>query len=394
VSDDFIFTSGSVTNGHPDKLCDQVSDAIVDHFLIQDPDARIIAECTVSSGVMFISTHYASIAKFDIPDVARQVIRSVGYPQEVFDADACTILTSFMDHTSHDYHPLDLDAMDDEDIDDIPCRQQVSVFGYACDQTASLMPLPIFLAHQLARELASPKVRKELTYLLPDCEAQVGIEYRNGKPRRIHSITIVATQTEAAAADLKRLRDDLQAMVVEPVLKNEKVKADKTTQIFINPAGSRTGGGPAVHSGLTGRKTGMDTYGGYSRHSGAALSGKDPMRNDRVGAYIARYAAKNVVASGLARECEVQLSYSVGQAGPVSLRVRTFGTGKLDDKAIAGRLEDVIDFRIGGVVRDLQLKTLSATPGGFFQKLAVYGHMGRDDLDVPWERTDKANALK
>ena len=394
MSDDFIFTSGSVTNGHPDKLCDQVSDAIVDHFLKQDPDARIIAECTVSSGVMFLSTHYASIAKFDIPEVARQVIHSVRYPHEVFDADACTILTSFMDHTSHDYEPLDLDAMDNEAIDGIPCRQQVSVFGYACDQTATLMPLPIYLAHQLARRLASPEVTGELTYLLPDCETQVGIEYRNGKPRRIHSITIVATQTEAAAADLKRLRDDLQALVVEPVLKSEKVKADKNSQIFINPAGSRTGGGPAVHSGLTGRKTGMDTYGGFARQSGAALSGKDPMRNDRVGAYIARYAAKNVVASGLARECEVQLSYTVGQAGPVSLRVRTFGTGKLDDKEIAGRLEDVIDFRIGGIVRDLQLKKLSTSQGGFFQRLAVYGHMGREDLDAPWERTDKADALK
>jgi len=394
VSDDFIFTSESVTLGHPDKLCDQVSDAIVDHFLNQDPDARIIAECAVSSGVMFISTHYASIAKFDIPEVARQVIRNVGYPHEVFDAEACTILTSFMDHTASDYMPLDLDAMDDAAIDEIPCRQQVSVFGYACDQTPALMPLPIWLAHRLSDVLDSPKLGKELPYLLPDGETQVGIEYRNGKPRRIHSITLVATQTDASAADLQRLRDDLHAGVIEPVLKDEKVKADKSTQISINPAGARTGGGPAVHSGLTGRKTGIDSYGGYARQSGAALSGKDPMRIDRVGAYVARYAAKNVVAAGLARECEVQLSYSVGLSHPVSLRVRTFGTGKLDDKQIAGRLEDAIDFRIGGMVRDLKLKTLSSAPGGFYQKLAVYGHMGRIDLDVPWEKTDKAEALK
>jgi len=383
-----------VTSGHPDKLCDQVSDAIVDHFLNQDPDARIIAECAVASGVMFISTHYASIAKFDIPEVARKVIRNVGYPQDVFDADACTILTSFMDHTASDYMPLDLDAMDDSALDDVPCRQQVSVFGYACDQTPALMPLPIWVAHRLADALDSPEAGKKLPYLLPDGETQVGIEYRNGKPRRIHSISLVATQAEASAADLQQLRDDLRAVVVEPVLKNLKVKADKATEIFINPAGARTGGGPAIHSGLTGRKTAIDSYGAYARQSGAAMSGKDPMRIDRVGAYIARYAAKNVVASGLARECEVQLSYSIGIAGPVSLRVRTFGTGKLDDKAIAGRLEDVIDFRIGGMVRDLQLKSCCPDDSGFYQKLAVYGQIGRIDLDVPWEKTDKAEALK
>jgi S-adenosylmethionine synthetase len=394
VSDDFIFTSGSVTLGHPDKLCDQVSDAIVDHFLNQDPDARIIAECAVSSGVMFISTHYASIARLDISEVARQVIRDVGYPQDVFDAEACTILTSFMDHTAHDYMPLDLDAMDDAGIDAIPCRQQVSVFGYACNQTPALMPLPIWLAHKLADDLDSPELARKLPYLLPDGEVQVGIEYRDGKPRRIHSITLVATQDDPATADLQQLRDDLMVGVIEPVLKSGKVKADKSTEIFINPAGARTGGGPAVHSGLTGRKTGIDSYGGYARQSGAALSGKDPMRIDRVGAYVARYAAKNVVAAGLATECEVQLSYSVGRAGPVSLRVRTFGTGKVDDKELAGRLEDVIDFRIGGMVRDLQLKNLSSAPGGFYQQLAVYGHMGRIDLDVPWEKTDKAEALK
>ena len=201
MSDDFIFTSGSVTSGHPDKLCDQVSDAIVDHFLNQDPDARIIAECAVASGVMFISTHYASIAKFDIPEVARKVIRNVGYPQDVFDADACTILTSFLDHTATVYMPLDLVAMDDPALNVVPCRQQVSVFGYACDQTPALMPLPIWLAHRLADALDSPEVGKKLPYLLPDGETQVGIEYRNGKPRRIHSFSMVAPQTDASAAD-------------------------------------------------------------------------------------------------------------------------------------------------------------------------------------------------
>jgi S-adenosylmethionine synthetase len=394
VSDDFIFTSESVTSGHPDKLCDQVSDAIVDRFLRQDPDSRIIAECAVASGVMFISTHYASHAKLDIPNIARKVISRIGYPNSVFDADACTILTSFMDHTATHYMPLDLDAMDDEALDRVPGRQQATVFGYACDQTPALMPLPIWLAHRLADVLDSPEVAKKLPYLIPDGETQVGIEYRNGKPKRIHSITLVATQKDDSSPDLQQLRDDLLAEVIEPVLAEEQFKADAKTAIFVNHGGARIGGGPAVHSGLTGRKTGIDSYGEYSRHSGSALSGKDPMRIDRVGAYAARHAAKNVVAAGLASECEVQLSYSIGLARPVSLRARTFGTGKIDDKELASRLERVFDFRPGAIVRDLGLKTLSDGNGGFYQKLAVYGHMGRTDFEVPWEATSKVDSLK
>jgi S-adenosylmethionine synthetase len=394
VSDDFIFTSESVTSGHPDKLCDQVSDAIVDHFLRQDPDSRIIAECAVSSGVMFISTHYASRAKLDIPNIARKVIQRVGYPGSVFDADACTILTSFMDHTATDYMPLDLDAMDDEALDSVPGRQQATVFGYACNQTPALMPLPIWLAHRLADALDSPAVAKKLPYLIPDGETQVGIEYANGKPKRIHSINVVATQAADGNPDLQQLHEDLMSEVIEPVLAGEQFKADKKTTIFVNHGGARIGGGPSVHSGLTGRKTGIDSYGEYSRHSGAALSGKDPMRIDRVGAYAARHAAKNVIAAGLASECEVQLSYSIGLARPASLRVRTFGSGRIDDRELAARIEDVFDFRPGAIVRDLRLKTLSAENGGFYQKLAVYGHMGRVDFEVPWEATDKVDALK
>jgi S-adenosylmethionine synthetase len=394
VSDDFVFTSESVTTGHPDKLCDQVSDAIVDHFLRQDPDSRIIAECAVSSGVMFISTHYASQARLDIPNIARKVIQQVGYPDSVFDADACTILTSFMDHTDTHYLPLDLDAMDDAALDSVPCRQQATVFGYACDQTTALMPLPIWLAHRLADALDSPEVASKLPYLIPDGETQVGIEFRNGKPARIHSINVVATQAEAANPSLQQLHDDLLSEVIEPVLAREEFKADKKTAIFVNHGGARIGGGPSVHSGLTGRKTGIDSYGEYSRHSGSALSGKDPMRIDRVGAYAARHAAKNVVAAGLASECEIQLSYSIGQARPVSLRVRSFGTGKIDDGKLASLVEAVFDFRPGAIVRDLGLKTLSAENGGFYQKLAVYGHMGRMDFDVPWEATNKVDALK
>jgi S-adenosylmethionine synthetase len=396
VSDDFIFTSESVTRGHPDKLCDQVSDAIVDRFLEQDRDSSIVAECAIASGVLFISAHYASQAKLDIPDVARAVIHNVGYSKDVFDADTCTVLTSFMDHTAASYRSLDLAKMSDAEIDRITAKHQVTVFGYACNQTEALLPLPIWLAHRLAKRLDSSAVRTELPYLLPDGKTQVGIEYRNGQPSRIYSITLVASQSDADVVEPAQLRQDLIDLVIEPVLKAERIKTDPKTGIFVNPEGPLIGGGPVAHSGLTGRKTGMDTYGAYARHSGAALSGKDPLRVDRVGAYAARYAAKNVVAAGLAQECEVQLSYSIGIAHPVSVRARTFGSsGHLDEGELAERLTKSIDFRLGGIVRDLGLARLPHEHHrSFYQRLAVYGHMGRTDLDVPWERTDKVEALR
>jgi S-adenosylmethionine synthetase len=284
--------------------------------------------------------------------------------------------------------------MSDQDIEKITARQQTSIFGYACDQTKDLMPLPISLAHRLAHRMDVIKSDKKLQYLLPDAEIQVGFEFHNNQPTRIHSITIVATQDENSDVDIEGLREDLNEHVISPVLKKEQIKSDADTIIHINPDGIRKGGGPSVHSGLTGRKTGIDTYGGYARSSGHALSGKDPMRIDRVGAYIARYAAKNVVAAGLARECEVQLSYSIGYAEPVSIRVRTFGSSELNEADIARRLSEVIDFRPGAIVRDLGLKKLSAQPGGFYRQLAVYGHMGRSDIDLPWEDTAIASKLK
>ncbi|MCG6937373.1 MAG: methionine adenosyltransferase [Gammaproteobacteria bacterium] len=395
MENSFIFTSESVTSGHPDKICDQISDAIVDLFLQQDPDARVVAECAVSSGIIFISSHYASAATMlDISDIARRTIRDIGYPRKVFDANDCTILTSIMDHSNTDYFPIALDEMSDQDIEKITARQQTSIFGYACDQTKDLMPLPISLAHRLAHRMDVIKSDKKLQYLLPDAEIQVGFEFHNNQPTRIHSITIVATQDENSDVDIEGLREDLNEHVISPVLKKEQIKSDADTIIHINPDGIRKGGGPSVHSGLTGRKTGIDTYGGYARSSGHALSGKDPMRIDRVGAYIARYAAKNVVAAGLARECEVQLSYSIGYAEPVSIRVRTFGSSELNEADIARRLSEVIDFRPGAIVRDLGLKKLSAQPGGFYRQLAVYGHMGRSDIDLPWEDTAIASKLK
>jgi S-adenosylmethionine synthetase len=395
MNNNYIFTSESVTCGHPDKICDQVSDAIVDHFLKQDPDARIIAECAVASGVMFISTHYASSApSLDITEIARRTIREIGYPKEVFNADDCTILTSIKDHSETDYAPLDLDSMSDKAIDKVTARQQASVFGYACDHTEDLLPLPIWMAHRLAHRVDVVQSVRKLPYLLPDAEIQVGFEFVDGQPARIHSITLVATQHEDSDVELEGLREDMIKKVIDPALRKVKIKLDADTRVHINPDGLRRGGGPSVHSGLTGRKTGIDTYGGFARASSAALSGKDPMRIDRVGSYIARYAAKNVVAAGLSRECEVQLSYSIGSAEPVSLRVRTFGSGELDDDVIADRLRQVIDFRPGGIVRDLGLKTLSAQLGGFYRKLAVYGHMGRRELEVPWEDTAIADKLK
>lgn len=395
MSDDFIFTSESVTKGHPDKLCDQVSDAIVDHFLRMDPNAGIIAECAVASGVLFISAHYAAPATPAITDIARGVIRGVGYSPEVFDADACTIMTSFMDHSRRDYRPLDLETMDEAGIDRLSARHQVTVFGYACGQTRVLMPLPIWLAHRLAERLDSADVGTALPYLLPDGKTQVAIEYRGCEPARIHSITLVASQTDAGAASPEQVRRDLVEQVIEPVLAQEKLSADEATRIYVNPEGPFIGGGPAAHSGLTGRKTGIDTYGEYARHSGAGLSGKDPMRIDRVGAYAARHAAKNLVAAGLARECEVQLSYAIAAARPVSVRVRTFGTGEVEEAVLAARLAEVMDFRLGAIVRDLGLRRLPGErPEGFYQRLATYGQMGRVDLDAPWERTDRVDALR
>lgn len=396
MSDDFIFTSESVTKGHPDKLCDQISDAIVDHFLRHDPQSSVVAESAISSGILFISTHYASMGTPVIPEVARQVIRGVGYTKGVFDADACTIMTSFMDHTAKDYRPINLDAMSNGDLDSITAKHQVTVFGYACDQTDALMPLPIWLAHRLADRLDDKEVLDVLPYLLPDGKAQVSIEFRNGEPTRIHSITLIARQSKADDVSPEQLQADLLEQIVAPVLAKEKFRADEETKVIVNPGGQVIGGGPSAHSGLTGRKTGIDTYGEYARHSGSGLSGKDPMRIDRVGGYIARYAAKNVVAAGLARECEVQLSYSIGAAAPVSIRVRAFGTGKLSDKELSDQVNAVFDFRVGAVVRDLGLRKLPAhNPQGFYQQLAAYGQMGRVDLvDVPWERTDKVEALK
>ncbi len=391
----FMFTSESVTEGHPDKLCDQISDAIVDHMLMQDPYARVRAECAVSSAIVFIAARFATSAKVDLPHLARKVIKRVGYEQQEFNAKTCSILTAPQGLPPDKYYLFDERKLDEKGIEKITAKNQVTVFGFACDQTPDCMPMPIWIANRLSRRLDQVRRDRVLSYLEPDGKVQVGIEYRDRKPLRVHGVTITASQARRGRPSQKALHRDIQESVVEPVLKEAGIRFDSKTRIFINPDGPIIGGGPSTHSGLTGRKSAVDTYGEYSRHSGDALSGKDPLRIDRVGAYAARYAAKNVVIAGLASECEVAVSYSIGLSSPVSLQIQTFGTGVIPDAEISKRVSALFDFRLGWIVREFQLRRIPGTrSGGFYQRLATYGHMGRNDLDVPWERMDRAEALK
>jgi S-adenosylmethionine synthetase len=391
----FVHMSESVTEGHPDKLCDQISDAIVDRFLEHDTSARIIAECAVSSSVVFIAARFASGVKVDFPNVARKVIRRIGYLDPEFNFQTCSILTSLKEmERDHDSFP-DESEMSEKDIDRIRVYDQVTLFGFACNQSPTFLPLPIWLAHKLSRKLSEVRLQNVLPYLAPDGTTQVGVEYKNRAPVRIHSITINSSQKDRTFPKPELLRGDIIEAVIQAVFDDEPIVPDKETRVFVNPGGPLKLGGPSVHSGLTGRKNAIDTYGGYSRNSGSALSGKDPLRIDRVGAYAARYAAKNVVAAGLADQCEVQLSYSIGLPGPVSLHVETMGTGKIPDHEIGNLLEKHFDFRLGGILRQFNLRKLpSMSSGGFYRKLAAYGHVGRSDMDLPWEATDKADLLK
>lgn len=392
---DFIFTSESVTEGHPDKLCDLISDAIVDHFLEQDPFSRVRVECAVATAILFIASRFASKATVDFANVARKVIKSIGYENADFNSKTCSILTSLKDLPVDPYYAFDEQNLTDDEIDKVPVRNQETVFGFACNQTPSLLPLPIWLAHKLARKITVARRQKILPYLAPDGKTQVGVEYRDRRPHRIHSICITTSQNDPAFPSLQRLDADIRSVVLESVFKDEVIQPDAETNIFVNPIGTIMVGGPAVHSGLTGRKNAVDTYGEYARYCGSALSGKDPLRIDRIGNYVARYAAKNVVASGLADECEVQLTYTIGLSRPVSIQVETFDTGLIPDEDIASLIEQHFDFRLAAIVRDFNLRRLpSISRGSFYQKLAAYGHVGRTDLDLPWERTDKAEVLR
>ena len=395
MKNNFMLTSESVTEGNPDKLCDIISDAIVDHFLEQDPYSRIIAECSLSASIVFIAARFASQAAFSLSEIARKVIGRVGYQGADFNARTSSVLTSIKELPLDPVYRFDERKLTSKQIAAIPAGNQVTTFGFACRQNVALMPLPIWLAHKLSRRMEEAAKEKILPYLCPEAKTDVGIEYRDRKPSRIHSITITASQKDAAKPALDKLRADIREAVIEHVFRDEPIRPDRRTEIFINPEGVFHLGGPSVHSGLTGRKTAIDTYGDYSRHSGAALSGKDPLRIDRVGAYAARYAAKNLVAAELADECEVQLSYSISRSHPESVQVETFGTGKISEEDLTSLLQNHFDFRLAAIVRDFQLRRLPAMrQGGFYRKLAVYGQVGRLDLDLPWEKTDRADLLK
>lgn len=375
------FTSESVTPGHPDKLCDQISDAAVDAFLQQDEGARIDVECAVSTGVLFIAARFAAQASVDIPALARDVIAGVGYTGDSFDAHNCSILTSFsqLDHAHR--HGAHRDGSE-------PAQEQVNAFGFACDDTRVLMPLPIWLAHKLARELAAARDR-DLDWLQPDGKTQVAVQYRDGRPARVHAITLTAA-TSTRPPRLAVVEEAMRDLVVSGAFRDEPLTPDSRTELHINPGGPYLIGGPGKHSGLTGRKTGIDTYGEYARQSGAALSGKDPSRIDRIGAYAARYAAKNIVAAGLASVCEVHLAYSISAPKPISVTVNTFDSATLSDDDIRARLVKAMDFRPGAIENRFLLRARAANAGeaGFFRRLAVYGQVGRADLGLPWEETD------
>jgi len=389
---DFVFTSQSVTEGHPDRLCDTISDAIVDAFLRQDATSRITSECALSKNVLFLATRFASEAIVDIPEIARSIIKAVGYRPDDFNAEECTVVTSQIE-LSKTSREMVFSGVEDEEIDRVTVSHQTTVFGYACRHTPELMPLPITLANQLARQLSETRRHEIIDYLSPDCTSQVGVEFANDVPSRIDSITlIIGCEDPDSLPAFALIEEDLRHNVINPIFRNALIKPDNLTRITINPNGPYMRSGPAAHSGMTGRKTDSDTYGSFARHCGAALSGKGPSRIDRVGAYAARYAAKNIVAAGLAEQCEVQLSYSIGFPGPVSVYLTTKGTGVIDDHEIRKRLLRHFDFRLGAIVRNLELRELTQKNDGvFYQKLPVDGHFGANDL--PWEKTDKAELL-
>lgn len=391
---DFVFMSQSVTAAHPDKMADQISDAVVDAYLQRDPFSQINTECAVAKGVLFIAARFASEAYVDIPEVARRVIDQIGYPRAGLASDESTVLTNITETDPDPRLRADERTLSGDALDHMPIRHATTVFGFACRQSPDLMPLPIWAAHRLARRLAAACEAPGMEYLYPDGTAQVAVEYRAGEPRRIHSLTLVTSQAEAGSPAPARVRDDLMARVIEPAFADQEVRPDDATRFIINPEGPYVRGGPRVHSGLTGRKTAVDTYGEYARHSGNALSGKGPLRIDRVGAYAARHVAKNLVAAGLAEECEVQLSYTVGEARPVSVLVETFGTGKREDIELGRLVSEHFDLRLAGILKAFELRHL---PGryrdGLYRRLAAYGQVGRSDLELPWEHTDHAERL-
>ena len=408
----FLFTSESVTEGHPDKVCDQISDAILDEFLTKDPNSRVAAETTVTTGMALVCGEISSSCYVDMPSVVRNTIKSIGYKGEEgggFDYKTCAVLTSIDEQSTDIAGGVNkaLEARSDNsdvsssETDDIGAGDQGIMFGYACDETPELMPLPISLAHRLSFRLAEIRKQHIVNYLRPDGKSQVTVEYREGKPYRIDTI-VLSTQHDPeinGISDNKRvqeiIREDLIKYVIDYVFQNEAIKPDSSTKYLINPSGRFVIGGPQGDAGLTGRKIIVDTYGGYARHGGGAFSGKDPTKVDRSAAYAARWVAKNIVAAGLAEKCEIELAYAIGVSRPVSVLVDTFGTGKVSDEALSEIVQRNFDLRPNAIIKQFDLRNLPAKNGGkFYQRLAAYGHIGRTDFSVPWEETQMANKLE
>ncbi len=408
----FLFTSESVTEGHPDKVCDQISDAILDEFLTKDSKSRVAAETSVTTGMVLVSGEITSNCYVDIPSVIRNTIKNIGYNGEEgggFDYKTCAVLTS-IDEQSSDiscgvnkaFETRDNNAnVSTSETEEIGAGDQGIMFGFACDETPELMPLPISLAHKLSYRLAQVRKESILKYLRPDGKSQVTVEYIDNKPVRIDTI-VISTQHDPeinGVSDNEKVQEiisnDLIKYVIDAVFENENIKPDNSTKYLINPSGRFVIGGPQGDAGLTGRKIIVDTYGGYSRHGGGAFSGKDPTKVDRSAAYAARYVAKNIVAAKLASKCEVEVAYAIGVAKPVSVMVDTFGTGKISDDEIQQLIEDNFDLSPSAIINHFDLRNLPAKNNGkFYQKLAAYGHMGRTDFEVPWEKLDKVEILK
>ena len=384
----YLFTSESVTEGHPDKICDQISDAVLDSILEQDPNGRVACETTITTGMVMVMGEISTSCYVDIPKIARQVIRDIGYDRAKFgfDCDTCGIITSIDEQSCDIALGVDkgLEAKNANSTEeDNGAGDQGMMFGFACDDTPELMPMPISLAHKLAKQLT--KVRKDgtLHYLRPDGKTQVTIEYENEVPVAVE--TIVISNQHSPEVEMEQLRADIKKYVIDPIVPQELMT--EQTKIFINPTGRFVIGGPKGDSGLTGRKIIVDTYGGMGRHGGGAFSGKDPTKVDRSAAYAARYVAKNIVAAKLAKKCEVQLAYAIGVAKPVSINVNTFGTGAVADEQLEKAVEKVFDLRPTAIINSLGLRR------PIYRQLAAYGHMGREDLGVSWEKTDKVDAL-
>lgn len=408
----YLFTSESVTEGHPDKICDQISDAILDEFLTKDSTARVAAETTATTGMVLVYGEITSSCYVDIPHIVRTTIENIGYTGKSsggFDSKTCAVISS-IDEQSPDIASGVNKALEsrensssitENESDNIGAGDQGIMFGYACNETPELMPLPISLAHKLTYRLSQVRKKGILSYLRPDGKSQVTVEYEDDKPSRIDTI-VISTQHDEIINGIKDndkiqqiIREDIIENVINYVFEKEQLKPDDKTKYLINPSGRFVVGGPQGDAGLTGRKIIVDTYGGYSRHGGGAFSGKDPTKVDRSASYAARYVAKNIVSAGLADKCEVELAYAIGVAEPVSIYVETFGTGKISNEEIIKLIRLNFDLRPGAIIQYFDLRNLPAKNGGkFYQKLAAYGHMGRTDIDVPWEHTDKAQTLK